>query len=78
MLTCGRTVAAAYELIDTLDNACTTQLMAMSGSAKLRLPPEAVLTRSHGALTADPEPEGALEWSALLRRLLRKDPSFAT
>lgn len=77
VLTCGRTVAEAYVLMDTLDKACTTQLMAMAASPDLKLPADAVLARSHAALTADPEPEGVLEWPALLRRLLRQDPSFA-
>lgn len=75
-LTCGRTVAEAFVLMDTLEKACTTQLMAMAASPKLNLPPEAVLDRTLVQLTGDWEPEGVLEWPALLRMLERDDPSF--
>lgn len=77
-LTCGRTVAEAYVLMDTLEKACRTQLRAMAASVALRLPADEVLARSHAQLVADPAPEGALEWPALLRGLMRDDPGFAT
>jgi hypothetical protein len=41
------------------------------------LPSDEVLDLSHAQLTADPEPEGALEWPALLRGLMRTEPDFA-
>ena len=75
-LTCGRTVAEAYVLMDTLDKACRIQLQAMAAGA-VSLPPDEVLARSHAQLTADPAPEGALEWPALLRGLMREEPAFA-
>jgi len=75
-LTCGRTVAEAYVLMDTLEKACRTQLMTMAAGTAAT-PPEDVLTRTHAQLTADPEPEGALEWPALLRGLMRDAPDFA-
>lgn len=75
-LTCGRTVAEAYVLMDTLEKACRTQLAAMA-AGPVSAPPGEVLARTHAQLTADPEPEGALEWPALLRGLMRTDPAFA-
>lgn len=75
-LTCGRTVAEAFVLMDTLEKACRTQLLAMAAGT-LHIPPAEVADRTHAQLTADPEPEGALEWPALLRGLLRLDPGFA-
>jgi ribulose-5-phosphate 4-epimerase/fuculose-1-phosphate aldolase len=75
-LTCGRTVAEAFVLMDTLDKACRIQLAAMAAGA-VTMPPEDVLARSHAQLTADPAPEGALEWPALLRGLMRTEPDFA-
>ena len=75
-LTCGRTVAEAFVLMDTLDKACRIQLAAMAAGA-VTMPAEDVLTRTHAQLTADPEPEGALEWPALLRALMRSEPDFA-
>lgn len=75
-LTCGRTVAEAYVLMDALEKACRTQLAAMA-AGPVSAPPGEVLARTHAQLTADPEPEGALEWPALLRGLMRADPAFA-
>lgn len=77
-LVCGRTVAEAYVLMHTLDTACRIQLQAMASGGELLLPPPEVCARSHAQLTADPEPEGGIEWPALLRRLLRDSPDFAT
>ena len=39
----------------------------------MALPSDEVLDLSHAQLTADPEPEGALEW----RGLMRTEPDFA-
>lgn len=75
-LTCGRTVAEAFVLMDTLDKACRIQLAAMA-AGPVTMPPEGVLARTHAQLTADPEPEGTLEWPALLRGLMRSEPDFA-
>lgn len=75
-LTCGRTVAEAFVLMDTLEKACRIQLTAMA-AGPVALPPDEVLDLSHAQLTADPEPEGALEWPALLRGLMRTEPDFA-
>lgn len=77
-LVCGRTVAEAFVLMHTLDTACRIQLQAMACSTELVVPPDDVLARSYAQLTADPEPEGAVEWSALLRRVWRDTPDFAT
>ena len=77
-LVCGRTVAEAYVLMHTLDTACRIQLQAMAASPSLCLPSDDVLARTHAQLTADPAPEGEIEWPALLRRLWRDCPNFAT
>lgn len=75
-LTCGRTVAEAFVLMDTLEKACRIQLAALA-AGPVSMPPDAVLARTHAQLTADAEPEGALEWPALLRSLMRSEPDFA-
>lgn len=77
-LVCGRNVAEAFVLMHTLDTACRIQLQAMAAGDALVVPPADVLARSHAQLTADPEPEGAIEWPALLRRLWRSCPDFAS
>lgn len=75
-LTCGRTVAEAFVLMDTLEKACRTQLTAMAASPQLNLPPEEVLDHTLAQLTGDWEPEGELEWPALLRMLDREEPDY--
>lgn len=78
VLTCGATVAEAYVLMATLEKACVTQLAAMAASSDLVVPPEDVLDRAVAQLIDDTTPEGELEWPALLRRLEREDPGFAS
>ena len=78
-LTVGRTVAEAFVLMDTLEKSCRTQLAAMAASpGGLTLPSEAVLDHTLAQLTGDWEPEGELEWPALLRMLEREEPDFLT
>jgi ribulose-5-phosphate 4-epimerase/fuculose-1-phosphate aldolase len=75
-LVCGRTVAEAYVLMDTLDKACEVQIKAMAGGAKLVLPDHATCLKTHRELLGDGTPEGALEWPALLRKLDAISPSY--
>jgi ribulose-5-phosphate 4-epimerase/fuculose-1-phosphate aldolase len=76
-LTVGRTVAEAYVLMDTLEKSCRTQLAAMAAApGGLKLPSDAVLDHTLAQLTGDWEPEGELEWPALLRMLERDEPDF--
>ncbi|HRL21471.1 class II aldolase/adducin family protein [Alcaligenes sp. SDU_A2] len=75
-LTCGRTVAEAYILMDTLERACRIQLSAMSTGAELHVPAPDVLAQTHRQLLPGSQPEGLLEWPALLRRLQQSDPDF--
>jgi ribulose-5-phosphate 4-epimerase/fuculose-1-phosphate aldolase len=78
-MTVGRTVAEAYVLMDALEKACRTQLAAMAASpGGLKLPSEEVLDHTLAQLTGDWEPEGELEWPALLRMLEREEPEFLT
>lgn len=75
-LVCGRTVAEAFVLMDTLDRACDIQLKAQAGGAALVTPPAAVLEHTLRQLTADDVPEGGREWPALLRLLDKVDSSY--
>jgi ribulose-5-phosphate 4-epimerase/fuculose-1-phosphate aldolase len=68
-LVCGRTVAEAYVLMDTLDKACDIQLRAQAGGAKLLVPDHDICINTHRELLGDGSPEGELEWPALLRKL---------
>lgn len=75
-LICGRTIAEAFVLMDTLDKACEIQLKAQSGGARLLMPDADTCSRTHRELLADGSPEGALEWPALLRQLDELSPSY--
>jgi ribulose-5-phosphate 4-epimerase/fuculose-1-phosphate aldolase len=75
-LVCGRTVAEAYVLMDTLDKACEIQLKAHAGGGRLNLPPPEICSKTRDQLLGDGSPEGLLEWPALLRRLDAIDPSY--
>lgn len=77
-LICGRTVAEAFVLMDTLDKACAIQLKAQSGAGRLTLPSQAVCRQTRDQLLGDGSPEGILEWPALLRKLNALDPSYQT
>lgn len=75
-LICGRTIAEAFVLMDTLDKACEVQLKAQSGGASLLMPDADTCARTHRELLADGSPEGALEWPALLRQLDQLSPTY--
>lgn len=75
-LVCGRTIAEAYVLMDTLDKACAIQLRAQAGGQTLHQPEPDVCRRTQRQLLGDGSPEGTLEWPALLRRLDALDASY--
>jgi ribulose-5-phosphate 4-epimerase/fuculose-1-phosphate aldolase len=75
-LVCGRTVAEAYVLMDTLDKACAIQLKAQAGGSTLITPPPEVLAHTARQLVSDDVPEGEREWPALLRLLDQSMPGF--
>ncbi|HYD59521.1 MAG TPA: class II aldolase/adducin family protein [Noviherbaspirillum sp.] len=75
-LVCGRTVAEAYVLMDTLDKACEIQIKALASNPKLVMPDVATCEKTHRELLGDGSPEGALEWPALLRKLDQLSPDY--
>jgi ribulose-5-phosphate 4-epimerase/fuculose-1-phosphate aldolase len=75
-LVCGRTVAEAFVLMDTLDKACAFQLKAQAGAGRLLQPSPEVCRKTYLELIGDGSPEGSLEWPALLRSLDDSDPSY--
>jgi ribulose-5-phosphate 4-epimerase/fuculose-1-phosphate aldolase len=77
-LTIGRTIAEAFVLMQTLDQACKLQLLAQSACMPLRQPSEAVCIKAHRELVGDGAPEGRLEWPALLRQLDATHPIYRT
>lgn len=75
-LVCGRTVAEAFVLMDTLEKACAFQLLAQAGAGRLVQPSAQVCRKTYLELIGDGQPEGALEWPALLRLLDDNDPTY--
>lgn len=75
-LVCGRTVAEAFVLMDTLDRACDIQLKAQAGGVPLVTPPHEVLEHTLRQLTGDDLPEGEREWPALLRLLDKQGADY--
>ena len=75
-LVCGRTIAEAYVLMETLDRACRIQLQAQAGGGKLVMPDAQICRDTHEELLGDGSPEGELEWPALLRKLDALDATY--
>jgi ribulose-5-phosphate 4-epimerase/fuculose-1-phosphate aldolase len=77
LLTCGPSVAEAFNTMYWLENACKTQLDALACNTVLHLPPQHV--RDKTANQFEPHvrrPYGLLEWPAMRRLLDRRDPSY--
>jgi ribulose-5-phosphate 4-epimerase/fuculose-1-phosphate aldolase len=77
LLTCGRSVAEAFNILYWLEMACKAQVDAMASGAELDLPAPDVAEKT--ALLYSPgvrRTYGEMEWEAMLRQLDREDPSF--
>jgi ribulose-5-phosphate 4-epimerase/fuculose-1-phosphate aldolase len=68
-LVCGRSIAEAFVLMDTLDKACEIQLKAQAGGAQMMSPAVDICRQTYLQLIGNGAPEGELEWPALLRKL---------
>ena len=81
LLTVGRSVSEAFYYMYTIENACKVQVDVMASQAKYVVPDEQALAGlAHwGAPPADkPVYQSEMAWSALLRLLDSKDPSYKT
>jgi ribulose-5-phosphate 4-epimerase/fuculose-1-phosphate aldolase len=77
LLTCGRTVAEAFNALHRLELSCKTQIAAMSCGTKLHEVPQAVVDATWKNYQPDVRrPFGVMEWPAMLRKLDRIDPSW--
>jgi len=75
----GRTVGEAFNWAHRLELACRTQLAAMACQSPLASVPQAVLEATWSNYQRGTRrPYGLMEWPALLRKLDRDDPSYAT
>jgi ribulose-5-phosphate 4-epimerase/fuculose-1-phosphate aldolase len=76
LLACGESVAEAFDLIYYLERACQSQINAMAGGAKLRVPAAAVAEKTAAQFKKLPYKAKKTEWKALLRMLEKTEPSY--
>lgn len=76
LLTCGRTIPEAFDLMYYLERACQAQIGAMAGGAKLHLPQAGVPEKVASQFAALSYKQRAPEWVALLRMLDKTDSSY--
>ncbi len=76
LLACGASMAEAFDLMYYLERACQSQINAMAGGAKLRLPPPAVAEKVAAQFKGLPYKAKKTEWKALLRMLDKTDPTY--
>lgn len=76
LLTMGRTVREAFELMYYLERACEIQIAALSGKSEIIIPPPHVCQRTCGQFANDSSFVKGRDWQALLRLLDRTDPSY--
>ena len=78
-LVVGRTVGEAFNWAHRLELACRTQLAAMATqSALVPVPPDVLEATWNNYQRGTRRPYGLMEWPALLRKLDRLDPGYAT
>ncbi|HEV7820375.1 MAG TPA: class II aldolase/adducin family protein [Burkholderiales bacterium] len=76
LLACGESVAEAFDLMYYLERACQSQINAMAGGARLRMPPAAVAEKTAAQFKKLPYKAKKTEWKALTRMLDKTDPSY--
>ena len=70
LLTCGATIAQAFNTMYQLEMSCRGQIDALAGGGELMLPSQEVLQRTaHLYQPGTRRPYGVLEWHALMRLL---------
>jgi ribulose-5-phosphate 4-epimerase/fuculose-1-phosphate aldolase len=79
LLTVGASIPECFNNMYRLERACQLQVMALSCNMKLQMPPQEVVQYTNTQLTPGVRRRpGLLEWPAMLRKLDRKDPSYAS
>lgn len=76
LLTAGRTIPEAFELMYYLDQACRVQLEVMASGGKMLLVPGQVAEKTARQFDREDASAGQREWPALLRILDKNDPSY--
>ncbi|OWT56234.1 class II aldolase/adducin family protein [Candidimonas nitroreducens] len=76
LLTCGSSIAEAFNLMCWLESACQAQVSILSMGRELTFPPMDVVEKTAHLYDPSVRHFGYLEWAALLRMLDRTDPSY--
>jgi ribulose-5-phosphate 4-epimerase/fuculose-1-phosphate aldolase len=76
LLTMGRDVSEAFELMFFLERACQIQIAALAGGSAVIHLPDAVCERTCKQFAGDDRYVQGRDWQALLRLLDRVDPSY--
>jgi len=76
LLTAGRTVPEAFELMYYLELSCRIQVDLMATGGKLNRLSDNVCQHTAEQFASSPTPRGERQWPALLRVLDAKDPSY--
>jgi ribulose-5-phosphate 4-epimerase/fuculose-1-phosphate aldolase len=78
LLTVAPSIPECFNNMYRFERTCELQVMALSCNMKLQFPPEEVVQHTNNQLKPGARRRpGLLEWPALLRKLDRKDPSYA-
>jgi ribulose-5-phosphate 4-epimerase/fuculose-1-phosphate aldolase len=76
LLACGASIPESFDYMYYLERACQTQVTAMAGGARLRVPMPAVAAKTAEQFRALPYKPKRPEWKALLRMLDKMDASY--
>ena len=76
LLVCGTGVAQAFDLMYYLERACQTQVAALAGGAKLRIPPHEVAAKVAHQFANLAYKARMPDWIALRRMLDRTEPDY--
>ena len=76
LLTCGESIAEAFDLMYYLERACQTQVNALAGGARVRLVAPEVAEKVARQFKSLPYKAKKTEWKAHLRMLDRSDPTY--
>jgi ribulose-5-phosphate 4-epimerase/fuculose-1-phosphate aldolase len=78
LLTVAPSIPECFNNMYRLERACQLQVMTLSCNTELQMPPGEVVQYTNEQMTPGVRRRfGLLEWPALLRKLDRKDPSYA-
>lgn len=76
LLTCGRSVAEAFEAMYLFETSCRIQILAQAGGKLIEVPRAILATMDEQAREVTRGKGAELVWPGLLRRLMRRNPGY--